>query len=180
MTCIVAFKRGGKVWIGGDSASVGGLGLTQSKVAKVFENDGVLFGFTTSWRMGQLLRYSFTPPRLGVGQDLEEFMATTFVDEVRKVLKEKGYAEVKDNVEEGGTFLVVIGGRIFKVDSDFQVNESVHPYDACGCGEDIACGALFVSQFGKVPGDEVVRLALTAAETHSAGVRHPFLVLETA
>ena len=185
MTCIVAVAQAGAVCIGGDSAGVGGYSLTQRADEKVFENEGYLFGFTSSFRMGQLLRYRFKPPRRHPADELVKFMTTDFVDEVRKCLKEYGFTTIKDAVEEGGTFLVGTEGRIFRVDSDFQVGESIHPYDACGCGEDLALGALhavYSSGLADTPdrdtiGRSAVQAALNAAETFSAGVRSPFHIL---
>ena len=58
MTCIVGLVHEGVVYIGGDSAGVGGMSLTVRADEKVFQNGEFLMGFTTSFRMGQLLRYS--------------------------------------------------------------------------------------------------------------------------
>lgn len=184
MTCIVAVVRDGKAWMGGDSAGVDGLRLIQRNDAKVFEKDGFLFGFTSSFRMGQLLRYRFDPPRHHPKDDLMGFMATDFVDGVRTCLKDYGFAKVENGVEEGGTFLVAYEGRIFRVCDDFQVGESLHPYESCGCGEDAARGALFAmhndfSNRTKVAPRVMVERALKAAETFSAGVRAPFRIIAT-
>jgi ATP-dependent protease HslVU (ClpYQ) peptidase subunit len=184
MTCIVAVAQGGVVCIGGDSAGVAGYGLTQRADEKVFENERYLFGFTSSFRMGQLLRYRFKPPRRHPDDDLVKFMSTEFVDEVRKCLKEYAYTTIKDSVEEGGTFIVAIEGRIFKIESDFQVGESIHPYDACGCGEDLALGALHaIHRYSAgehlVDPKMMVQMALQAAEQFSAGVRAPFHTLSS-
>ena len=50
------------MYIGGDRAGVAGLSLTVRADEKVFQNGEFLMGFTTSFRMGQLLRYSLKPP----------------------------------------------------------------------------------------------------------------------
>jgi ATP-dependent protease HslVU (ClpYQ) peptidase subunit len=47
MTCIAGVAHEGKVWIGGDSAGVGGYDLTVRADAKVFTNGEFLFGFTS-------------------------------------------------------------------------------------------------------------------------------------
>lgn len=182
MTCIVALSRDGKCYMGGDSAGVDGWSLVQRADQKVFEKDGYLFGFTTSFRMGQLLRYRFEPPRRHEDDDLFEYMATDFVDEVRECLKKHGFAKVENQVEEGGEFLVCVQGRIFNVQSDFQIGESVHPFAACGCGESIALGALhaILESEKKASPNEILRRALQAAEAFSSGVRGPFTILESA
>lgn len=181
MTCIVAYSHGGRVHIGGDSAGVAGYSLVQRADEKVFANGDYVFGFTTSFRMGQLLRYRFAPPRCHPGDDLTRFMSTDFVDAVRKCLKDYGFANIKEGVERGGRFIVGVGDQIFQIHHDFQVGRSIHPYDACGCGEDLALGALAVlSKDAEKDGDEVVRRALAVAETFSGGVRGPFNLVASA
>src|SRR5690606_5374194 len=44
MTCIVAIKDGGSVWMGGDSAGCSGFDLTIRDDAKVFRNGPYLIG----------------------------------------------------------------------------------------------------------------------------------------
>jgi len=72
---------------------------------KVFANGSYVMGFTTSFRMGQLLRYAFTPPEPDTA-DLHRFMCTAFTDALRQCLKDGGWAQKDKEQEEGGTFLV--------------------------------------------------------------------------
>jgi len=178
MTAIAGFAHGGKVWIGGDSAGVDGrLALTVRADQKVFTNGDFLFGFSSSFRMGQLLRYAFAPPAPKEGQDLYAYMVTDFVNAVRDCLKNGGFATRKNEEESGGTFLVGHKGRLFKIDSDYQVAESGDGYDACGCGEDVVRGALCATRTWMAhEAPSRMNLALSAAEQHSAGVRRPFIV----
>lgn len=171
MTCIVGLVEKGTVHIGGDSAGVGGLSLTVRADRKVFRNGDCVMGFTSSFRMGQLLHHAFTPPKRHPDVDVDKFMVTDFINAVRDCLKTGGYAEKHNEAESGGVFLVGFAGRLFRIDSDYQVGESVDGFDAVGCGEDVARGSLFSSR-GK-PIDRL-RLSLEAAERFSAGVRGPF------
>ena len=58
MTCIVGMVDGqGTVYIGADSLAAGGYQKTIRKDAKVFTNGIAVMGYTSSFRMGQLLRY---------------------------------------------------------------------------------------------------------------------------
>ena len=106
MTCIVGLVHEGVVYIGGDSAGVGGMSLTVRADEKVFQNGEFLMGFTTSFRMGQLLRYSLKPPRRHPDDDIHQYMVVDFINAVRECLKSGGYASKKNDVESGGTFLV--------------------------------------------------------------------------
>jgi ATP-dependent protease HslVU (ClpYQ) peptidase subunit len=181
VTCIVAYADGKRVWMGGDSAGVSWHQLSVRADEKVFRNGAYLMGFTSSFRMGQLLRYRFTPPKHHPDDDLTHFMSTEFVDEVRKCLKTYGYATVRENEETGGCFLVGIEGQIFKIEADYQVAKPMLPFDACGCGEELALGALFAmaTKGGKLKPEEVVEAALTAAEAFSGWVRRPWTILST-
>lgn len=173
MTCIVGLIDKGKVYIGGDSAGVAGDSLTVRADEKVFINRDFLIGFTSSFRMGQLLRYSLKPPKYK-GGDLYRYMVNDFVDSVRKCLKKGGFAEEDKKVEKSGIFLVGFKGQLFKVESDYQVGIHRLPFDACGCGEGIALGSMY-SNARLIPQKRILQ-ALEAAELFSAGVRRPFIV----
>ena len=96
MTCIVGLVHEGVVYIGGDSAGVGGMSLTVRADEKVFQNGEFLMGFTTSFRMGQLLRYSLKPPRRHPDDEINQFMVVTFTNAVRECLKAGGWASKKE------------------------------------------------------------------------------------
>lgn len=171
MTAIVGLCEGGKVYIGGDSAGVANFAITTRADQKVFRNGDFIMGFTDSFRMGQLLRYIFTPPPRRPDEDVFAFMVNDFVNTARKCLKSGGFTKVENNVETGGNFLVGYEGRLFRVSSDYQVGESACGYDAIGCGDGYALGSLYTSN-----GDprKRVKTALKAAQEFSAGVREPF------
>lgn len=175
MTCIVGVAEQGSVWIGGDSAGVAGWVLAVRKDAKVFTRGPMVFGFTTSFRMGQILRYSLHIPDHRESLPVEEYMATLFVDAVRTALKEGGYAEKQHSRESGGTFLVGYQGRLFQIGEDYQVGESTHGFDAVGSGNEIALGALWQSRESSNPQDRILD-ALGAAEQFCASVRGPFMI----
>ena len=175
MTCIVGLAHQGKVWMGGDSAGVAGLDLAVRKDPKVFRRGPFLIGYTSSFRMGQLLRFKFNPPEIPDGMDLFEYLATLFVDALRTCLKDGGYARKVSEEETGGTFLVGIHGRLFAIGNDYQVAENAAPFAACGCGDSVALGALEVMPEGMLPAAKL-RRALEAAEAWSAGVRGPFVI----
>jgi ATP-dependent protease HslVU (ClpYQ) peptidase subunit len=175
MTAIVGLVHRRTVYIGGDSAGASGWSLTVRADTKVFHNNGYLFGFTTSFRMGQLIRYALKPPK--PTGETDRFMATTFIDAVRECLKEGGWARKDAEREEGGTFLVGVRGRLFTVHEDYQVAEAADGYAAVGCGDELALGALFATANLRMPPERRVETALKAAERFSAGVRGPFVCL---
>lgn len=185
MTCIVGIESSDGVWIGGDSCA-GDANWRSSVTAepKVFVRGSFLIGYTSSFRMGQLLKHSLPEPEHPEGLSDEGFMATKFINAVRKTLKDGGFAKKESEVEAGGTFLVGYKGKLYTVYSDYQVLRLRSGYTACGCGEDFATGSLYMTDnigayFGvkSVSAERRIALALETAEENSAGVRGPFTVL---
>lgn len=177
MTAIAAIAEDGKVYMGGDSAGVGGLSLTVRRDVKVFKNGPFIMGFTTSFRMGQLLHYAFEAPEHPDKMSDECFLSTVFIDAVRKCLKDGGYAEVDKNQESGGTFLLGYKGILYRIGGDYQVGISACDFDAVGCGHDLCKGSLHATHSYDIKPERRIKMALEAAEAFSAGVRGPFTVL---
>lgn len=177
MTCIAGLISNGDIYIGGDSAGVSGIDLRLRKDEKVFIKNNMIFGYTSSFRMGQILRYKLTIPSYYPQIDLYEYMVDSFVDAVRKCFKDSGYMTIDKSVEEGGHFLIGFRGRLFTVNSDLQVGESVYPFSAVGCGEDYALASLATSPEAMLPRDRIHK-AMEVSEQFSCGVRRPFVILK--
>ncbi len=177
MTCVVGLVERGRVWMGADSVSgdTGQWIVNTERTPKVFLRDGLLIGFTSSWRMGQLLRWKLQIPQHPADLDAHEWLATAFVDAVRECLKAGGYAKKENEVEQGGTFLVGYRGRLFEILGDYQAAEPAELYTAVGCGRQFALGSLH-STVGHTPVRRV-DTALKSAEYFSAYVRGPFQIL---
>ena len=177
MTCIVGYVEQGKVYIGGDSAGVSGWDLRVRKDEKVFVKGDMVFGFTSSFRMGQILRYCLNIPKQEEGKNDFEYLCTVFMDELIKSFKDKGYAKVENNEIQGGDFLLGYKGHLYEVHSDFQVAEIQSKYASCGCGESYALGSLKILEDTDVAPEHKVLQALETAEYFSAGVSAPFTIV---
>ncbi len=176
MTCIAGVARNGRVWIGADSAAVAGNYLSRvTRLPKVFRVGAFLIGYTSSFRMGQLLEYSLSVRPQEQESNLA-YMVGVFVEAVRKCLKDGGYSTVESNKEKGGQFLVGYKGHLYFIDSDFQCNEAAEQLDACGCAEELALGAL--AALWNLEPVERIRQSLQIAAHFSGAVRGPFTVLE--
>lgn len=173
MSAIVALIDGAEVWIGSDSASIGGDELTVRKDAKVFRAADVVFGFASNFRVGQQLRYQLDLP--DAAQLSGGYLVREFVPAFRDLVD----GELTDKDREAG-FSVVIGGagRIFVVHGDYQVEEPADPYVAAGAGGSVALGALYATE-GRVEARKRVLVALEAAERFTSAVRGPFRILST-
>ena len=182
MTCIVGVldKENNRVIIGGDSAASTETGICVRKDPKVFQNKNFIMGCTSSFRMIQLLRFSFNPPEKDPQKDLYAYMCTDFINAVRLCFKEGGYAQkTTEGEDKGGIFLVGIENRLFRIDCDFQVGESYTGTEACGCGQDFALGALYALRNSKISPENKIIRALEAAEELALGVKGPFIILNT-
>lgn len=186
MTCIVGLEHEGKVYIGGDSAGVAGWSLTVRADEKVFTRTlpfggQAVFGFTTSFRMGQIIRYVLDIPGEGITEPdgTDAWLVTRFVPALREAFQAHGYQKVESDRAEGGTFLMGIGGRLYRIESDYQIGRAVSRYDAVGCGDGLALGSMHTTRDAslRLEPRERVWFALEAAEAHNAGVRRPFNVV---
>jgi ATP-dependent protease HslVU (ClpYQ) peptidase subunit len=179
MTCIVAVKSGGRVLLGGDSAGVAGYVTRAVARPKVFASGEYVIGYTSSFRMGQLLEFGFSPPVLYPEEDVFRAMVARFIPGLRQALKDGGWSKTENGHETGGSFLVGIRGRVFEVHGDFQVFEPLDGISAVGCGNEFALGSLAASEEAGVGPRESVMRALKAAARFSGGVCEPFHVVET-
>jgi len=180
MTCIIGWieekNKKRDVWIGGDSAGVGGLNIRTRKDAKVFRNGNMLFGYTSSFRMGQLLRYSLNIPEQSSKKDDYEYMCTDFMNSVIDLFEKKKFAEVSNNIVSGGCFLVGYKGNLYKIETDFQVGIPTFNFESTGCGENIALGAMYAMKNLKITPQTRIKKALDAAAEFSTGVRGPYII----
>jgi ATP-dependent protease HslVU (ClpYQ) peptidase subunit len=169
MTCIVGYVDNGIVYIGGDSAGSTDEIIRERVDKKVFRVQDFLIGFTTSFRMGQLLQHKLKVPKQKCKSDFK-FMCTVFIDSVKMVFKE-------DNMK--GNFLVGYRGVLYDIEEDFQVAMVAEKYNAVGSGSQYALGALhaLVDTLGD---DEspitIVTAALEASARFNPFVQGPFIV----
>lgn len=176
MTCIVGVEDEVGVLIGGDSAGVAGYAITVRSDTKVFERDGYAIGFAGSFRVGQLVHYQLSLPRLDTW-DVDAFMVTRFVPALRDCMRAHGQLAVENGVESMEGFLLVgLAGRLYSVECDFQVGRQEEDgYYALGCGDEYAVGALHaLADYEDLTPQDRVEAALNAAEYNSAGVVGPF------
>lgn len=184
VTCIVGIEDrvSGTVLLGADSYS-SDYTVSQSRSGadtKVFRIGPYVVGFSTSWRMGQILRYHVTlpdPPKRGA---LHRHMVTAVVPVIREAFKAHGWLTANSsepNRDVGGAFLVGVRGMLFEIASDFQVGHVADGYNAIGCAYHVALGALYANA-GAAPRARA-RLALEAAVAHGTHVKPPFRFLET-
>ena len=146
MTCIVAVKQDGEIVIGADSAGSNGHLINRRADSKIVTIEGddaeVVCGYTTSFRMGQILRHHVKLPAK-LKKDWIDWLVVDVIEAICKALATHGWEQKdKEGVQEGGTFILVAGGNLFTVHADFQVAQPDMNYVACGSGQEVALGAL--------------------------------------
>jgi len=179
MTVIVGIVDKGKVTIGADSAGISNLDRMIMKDPKVFRRGPIIGGYTTSFRMGQLLAHRLDVPALPKRKaDLLPWMVGPFLDAVRSCLSIGSWITHDKGRAEGGQFLIGVRGRLFAVEADLTVAEPACGYHAVGCGMFYAIGSLFTTRGMTWSPETRLRHAMAAAAAHSAGVAEPFRILK--
>lgn len=181
MTCIVAVKEGKKIYMGGDSAASADYSINIRKDEKVFRNGSFLIGFAGSFRMGQIMRFGFKPPRHTAGKPVFEYMCVDFIKRVQQTFDDNGFdgENKRSEKETSGQMLVAYRGELFEIYEDYQVGIVVPPYNSIGSGSDLAMGSLHTTHTikNKMTASEKISAALTAASTFNSSVLPPYTIL---
>lgn len=198
MTCIVGMLKDGAVYMSGDHIGTDGYDVEVQKRSKVFRNGEFVVGYTSSFRMGQLLEHVWEPPKKPKDcKDPATFMVRYVVPSLIKLFEENKFMTTVSESDSskrsingqayGGEFLIGYKNRLFKIQSDFAVLECINGYDAIGAGEDFAKGAFciiqsFIDSGHDLPAATCLKSVLNAVEHHSALVKvnwDEFKVLNT-
>lgn len=174
MTCIIGSSKDGVVYIGGDSAGVGKLDITIRDDVKVFKNKDMVFGFTSSFRMGQILHHCLTIPDMTDETSDYQYMVKTFIPEVIKTFNQQDYSKSEHGQVTGGSFLVGFRGTLYAIDSDFQVGIPADKFDSIGCGSELAKGAMAALK-DLDPKERIIK-SLEISTYYNGGVRPPFRI----
>lgn len=142
MTVIIGMAHEGTVYIGADSAGSDGWTLRSLATPKIFAVGEFLIGYTTSFRMGQILHYHLALPARDEDETDEHYVVAKFVEAVRSCLKDRGFTTVSNNVEEAGRALVGYRGHIYMMQSDFSIIRHANAIEAVGIGDKVALGAM--------------------------------------
>lgn len=175
MTCIVAVTDRSKVYIGGDRclSDYESNFYMPTNDPKIFVKDSMVIGYAGSVRMGKVIKYDFTPPKVDA-RNIDKYMNIDFVNALRECVERNSLKIDSSGAERSDMADLIIGikGRIFVLEDDWQVTEHTHEYVAIGSGSPYALGSLY-STPSEHPADRV-RLALEAADQFSLSVCQPF------
>lgn len=177
MTCIVAIKKQGKVYMGGDSASSLNGAISIRSNHKIFKNHNMIFGTCGSARQRQLLKYSLKLPPQNSKVDDMQYMCTTFISSIQKCFEKGGFEMVHSKKRYGANFIVGYKGEIYSVQTDYHIGIPSKSYHAIGSGSSWALGALFTLEQNKIGNTiEKIKCSLAAAAEFSSTVAGPFII----
>ncbi len=179
MTCVVALEDNGSIWMGADSASYREDEVLIRQDEKVFKNGEFLIGFSGSFRIGQLLRWSLRPPKFLNNKAHMEYLVCDFVECLRNLLDTKGVL-FKEETGDAHDSEIVLGfkGNIYVIEADFNVSSLRQKFAVSGSGFAYALGAMNVlyHDISLTPKQKIER-ALAVAGEYSPSVKSPFVVL---
>lgn len=178
MTCVVGVvdDKGG-IHFGCDSLGTDGHSGTIISDPKIFQNGEFLIGYAGSYRLGQLLQYSFINPERKEKQTSKQFLCTDFIDSVRLTF-ELGhfYKESRDEESAGfdGEFIVGYRGEIFLIQGDFSVLHATEDFTSAGAGAETSNAVLYATRNLELKPLDRLHLALDTASHHINAVKPPF------
>ncbi len=186
MTCIAGIKDKDRVWIGADSfGSTNSYGIVYNnkKVFKLKDNKNMLIGYTTSFRMGDLLEYSkglIDEMSLLKNEIIDrEYIVTKIIPRISRLFADNKF-ETNDRGEaSGGDFLLANNTDLYLVQDDYSVVEPKEGFISCGSGMYFALSSMYTTQNTDMSPVERIKLALETAEHFQINVRRPFVIMNT-
>lgn len=179
MTCISAVVKNGHVYMAGDLMGSNGFTKKVYPDTKVFKNGDFLIGYTSSFRMGQILQYNWSqPPRLEGVTD-REYLQIDVIESMRECFNNYGFGEFKDGEHQGGTFLIGYKGELYEMQSNFSIlkNES---FAAVGSGQYHAEAALLLlTQDPDFDPKDVLTASIYAASYFTTSVSEDCTIVTT-
>ncbi|ELW0836637.1 hypothetical protein ACRYKS_22095 [Escherichia coli] len=148
MTCIIAHTNGTSSFIAGDKLGSNGFTKAVQTEPKVFEKefiklneDGLTrtkevmaLGYTTSFRMGQLLNYNLTLPEQVAGETFSQYLVLKVIPIIRQMFKDEWGARDASQDVGGGQFIILHNHTIYEVQEDFSVLQPKTQITAVGSG----------------------------------------------
>lgn len=135
MTCVIGYvDTKGNSHIVADSAGTDVTYHNRSDLneTKIFQKGDMLIGYTTSFRMGQILEHCVAFPERSEGLSDFEYLVKELVPTIRKAFVDEKY--ISDSDKYGGVFIIVWNGKVYEIQSDFAVLSHSRRFASCGSG----------------------------------------------
>ena len=102
-----------------------------------------------------------------------------YIDALMKIFEENRFLK-DDEKDLHGKFLFGYKGKLYTLESDFQIAQNIMPYDkwfdSVGCGDEYALGAMstYLNLINEPKPENVIKSGLDAANVFSRSVCPPF------
>lgn len=183
MTCITAAIKDGVCAMAADSLAGGGGLCHACKTPKIIKksaatNGGsvpILIGYTSSFRMGDILRYVWEVPDFEGG--VNDWLVRRCIPSLRETFTDQGFMSQDAGRDVGGDFIIVADNRILLLQDDFSVIEPQEGYLSVGSGSLVATGAMWLeSARSGSTAQSIVMAGVGAAKAHTPDVGGDFVV----
>ena len=178
MTCIVALREWNRIYLGADSCVSGSHTRITGK-PKVLRKGEFLLGGAGHVRGNQLFKYSLFLPNPCEGEDSYSYLINTVTVKMRQVFRVHGFLreEEKQQRAANNSFILIYRGEIYKIGSDFSVNNPLEDYFAVGSGEHFALGSLYSTEKTNLDPETRIKIALDAASKYDGFVSPPYEII---
>jgi hypothetical protein len=144
MTTIAAIEGPDWVIIGADSMSSGEDGFSiVIPDGKIFINNNITFAGCGAVRGINILQHDFVPPAINT-ENIDKYITRQLVPAMRRTFIEAGYElnKAESSVENDNIWIVVIKGKVYRIDSDYSWERTADNMYVAGSGERFALGAM--------------------------------------
>jgi len=184
MTTIAAIEGPDWVIIGADSMSSGEDGFSIAiPDGKIFNNNNIVFAGCGAVRGINILQHDFTPPEVDT-DDIDKYITKELIPAMRNTFIEAGYElnKAESSVENDNVWIVVIKGKVYRIDSDYSWERTSDNMYVAGSGERFALGAMSALANGVLVDDyiearKIVSQALQIASKYDSSTGGKLTVL---
>lgn len=180
MTCVVGVIGKNEIFLGADSSGNSDNLVMPMTEVKIFKKGPFAVGYSGSLRVAQIIRYKMRTPTINqdkLKKDPMKYLSISFVNAMRKALKQDGASrEISSQEENENDFIVAYNNRLFHIDGHYSVCESARDSMAIGSGMEYALGSLHTTRNSN-PEDRV-KWALDAANEFCPWVMPPYHIIK--
>ena len=180
MTCVVGLRFDNCVYIGADSFlsdSMTGLKLRYPK--KVFQVNDFIIGVCGSVRLLQTVAHKFQVAPKFVGQDIYDYVYSTFFDCLINCLRQEKCLMEADGIEVLPNSQMIIGieDKIFVVQPDLSIFEPEEDFVCIGSGEFHSQGVMEILKGTDLTPAEKIQTAIEKTSKHVVSVNEDIIIL---
>jgi len=181
MTCIVGWVDKNKdVYLGADSYATSNHNTLVLDTNKVFRNGSFIFGGCGSYRLLNVLEYSFKEPKRKANISDMDYLYNYFITSIIKLLTKEKCLKEKEKIAglDGAVILFGYKGNLYGLDDDLQINKTFKHFRVTGCGQDFAGGAIHAIKDVDISIEEKLLTGLRIASIYNNTVGSPFHIIK--